>query len=201
MNEAVRGRPGVDGTLIITGAWCQTCRQESMPTASGFCTFCDSRIVDEGSLSIHDVTKGDAMATATAVKCKVDGCGNDAAAAVGMYAKLCDDHKKEKQARAPVASSGSLVVAVRALAAPAKRLEKARAKLAGCDTNEAARAELAEAMRRVQGSATTDNLARLETATRALRDGAPRRDKAQAEVTAATRAFRAALDNIVREAA
>lgn len=60
MNKHVRGRPGVDGTLIITGAWCATCRQESMPTASGFCTFCDRRIVNEDSLSIHDVSTVDA---------------------------------------------------------------------------------------------------------------------------------------------
>lgn len=80
-------------------------------------------------ISAHDLTR--------TVLCKVDGCDQEAVARVGTYGKLCSRHKEERRAellgREPStprarATEGTLEAAVRDLVAPARAVDRARAK-------------------------------------------------------------------------
>lgn len=55
VNERIRVREGVDGTIVVVGAWCRTCRQESSANERGECLFCGRVIVDEDRLSSKEL--------------------------------------------------------------------------------------------------------------------------------------------------
>lgn len=57
MNIGVRAARRVDGTIIITAAWCPDCRDEVMPHDSGRCNRCRLLIVDERTLSAREMCK------------------------------------------------------------------------------------------------------------------------------------------------
>lgn len=51
VNKQVRVGEGTGGQIVVLGAWCPTCKRESMPNRHGYCSFCGTRILDEDSLS------------------------------------------------------------------------------------------------------------------------------------------------------
>lgn len=55
VNERIRVREGVDGTIVVVAAWCRTCRQESSANERGECLFCGRVIVDEDRLSSKEL--------------------------------------------------------------------------------------------------------------------------------------------------
>lgn len=55
INDRVRVGQGKDGTIVVLGAWCPRCREESMPTPEGACSWCGKPIVDEGSLPSREM--------------------------------------------------------------------------------------------------------------------------------------------------
>lgn len=55
VNERIRVREGVGGTIVVVGAWCRSCRQESSANERGECLFCGRRIVDEDRLSSKEL--------------------------------------------------------------------------------------------------------------------------------------------------
>lgn len=141
-------------------------------------------------------------ATATEAVCKVDGCGKPSAADRGRFAKLCLEHRQEAATASGNGGGNTvrrteptdgLVAHARALIPAAKRLERARARLAQTASPEQARTEFREAMRRADATPTLDSLARLEKATKALRNGAPKRERAQREHDEALHDFNVSL--------
>lgn len=47
VNKNVRAVEGVNGEIVILGAWCPGCLCEVLPSDRGFCMWCDRRILDE----------------------------------------------------------------------------------------------------------------------------------------------------------
>lgn len=45
MNQGIRTMPGEDGDVIVA-AYCPTCAVEAMPSVSGVCFWCNTRILD-----------------------------------------------------------------------------------------------------------------------------------------------------------
>jgi hypothetical protein len=56
VNERVRAEKGTAGELVIVGAWCARCAQESMPVGD-CCPWCGERIVDEDKLSARELLR------------------------------------------------------------------------------------------------------------------------------------------------
>lgn len=99
--------------------------------------------------------------------------------------------------RTPRSSSTGFTAKVRELATLAKKVDRARARVAKLPSPERAEAELQEAIRRVQGVSNAANLARLQEATKALQASQPAREKAAGEQQKVEAEFRAALGEIV----
>ena len=55
VNQRIRVREGVGGTIVVIAAWCPTCRQESSANERGECLFCGRVIVDEDRLSSKEL--------------------------------------------------------------------------------------------------------------------------------------------------
>lgn len=55
VNQRIRVREGVEGTIVVIAAWCPTCREESSANDRGECLFCGRRIVDEDRLSSKEL--------------------------------------------------------------------------------------------------------------------------------------------------
>ncbi len=53
VNKDVRVAAGVNGTVVIMGAWCSRCRRDSSPNDRGECMFCGTVIVDEDTLPVR----------------------------------------------------------------------------------------------------------------------------------------------------
>lgn len=80
----------------------------------------------------------------------------------------------------------------------AKKVDRLGARLASLPSTTSAKAELEEAIRRVQGAPTPENLDRLAAATKAVRKGKDPAAKLRADYEAAEREFKQELTALVR---
>jgi hypothetical protein len=133
------------------------------------------------------------MDTGPVVPCKIDGCENTTTTTHGRYARLCAEHRAEAVATgggsAPATSQRASTTNGTGFTDQVKKLVPL------------AKADLEEAIRRVQGKPSPENLARLAETTKAMQKGHAPREKAQAELEEAKREFKAVLTSLVRRAA
>lgn len=203
---------GVDGELVEISRWCPTCRELVVAhERTSRCLWCDTKTLPANGAGATEgrTTMAAAAAAVETACCKVEGCTEPVASRVGLNARLCRRHAEEASAARrgngtgggnrsrTSAGSGTFTGHVRTLAPLARKVDKARAKVAKLPSPERAEAELQEAIRRVQGASNAANLARLEEATKALKALAPAREKANGELQQAEAKFRAGLSEIV----
>ena len=142
MNEQVRVAEGVNGTIVVMGAWCPTCRQETQPSSDGSCNWCHRPVIDEETLDVRallaQIRDGtppspptqEALVDATATHyCKFPSCTNEARSSVGRYS-YCDDHQGMGAAKRTAAANGGGTVEqrIKSLAALARDVDKAKAR-------------------------------------------------------------------------
>lgn len=137
-------------------------------------------------------------------ECKEEGCSEPLEDKHGIYGGLCARHKGLKQASRrtegrPARVAGGAAAVVAKLAAPAKALDRARAKINTLPDRQRLKAAFDESTRRAQQSPTAENLARVHETTKALGAGAPQREKYERELAYAEAAMREALTVVLRE--
>lgn len=195
----------------ITSRWCPHCREWGLPhDRTGLCLWCDGPMQD-APLNELPEREEEPMSSTTlkSETCKIHGCTNEVLQMQGRYAKLCAEHTAERKQAKPgesvggtpraATSQGEYAKRVRSLLLPAKRLDSTAAKLARVASPEKAQAELAEAMRRVQGSPSVENLEQLAAAAKAMASGQPKRQKLSADHAAALRMFKASVASLARD--
>lgn len=135
-------------------------------------------------------------------ECKAEGCTEPPEVHTGKYAGLCPKHKGLEQARrrtAGLPDATGAAASVAKLVAPAKALDKAKAKIKGLPDRARLKAAFDEATRRAQQTPSAENLERVQDTAKALGRGAPQREKLERELAYAEAAMREALTQLYRD--
>lgn len=193
--------------------WCPSCEQEVLVnTLRKRCVWCAS--------DVQPLSRGGTMATVAAASpteartatCKVENCNQPAVQQKGALAGLCETHREVKRsAMARVTRTSQPLPGrkfeqqIRALLEPAKRLDKATAKLARIPEQRDPRTELRDALEAAQREHSQQTLDRVEKAIKRARKpnggGIARRQKAESELQEAERALKGAVATLARELA
>lgn len=158
----------------------------------------------------HEVTE------TTERSCRIEGCPHSTEVLKGRYGGLCAEHRKEladkiygenrasRGGGAPrkAAANGSGVAGqIRALVPLAVKVDRTKARLDALPEASTQNAELDEAIRRVQGARTPENLAALIELTKAAMKSQAPRERLAKEAEEAERAFKSELAAVARRAA
>lgn len=164
----------------------------------------DQEIREQREL-LDQMDRGDPAREGNGMDCKIAGCTLEATAAKGPYAGLCDEHaevarqKRVENARGGGGANGKGIAGqLRAILPLATKVDRGRAKLAALPEASQQHAELDEAIRRVQGARTPENLARLIEITKGAVKGQAPRERIAKELATAEREFKTRLAEVVR---